>query len=89
MLVSCVTSYYLAPGLWTKGDMKRLDDRIRGHLRKTKHKDRAASANRLYLARKAGGKGICRLEDIYCQTILSLESYLSEAEDEFVQLHLH
>ncbi len=69
--------------------MKRLDDRIREHLRKTKYKDRAASANRLYLPRKADGRGICRIEDLYCQTMLSLVSYLREAEDEFVQLHLH
>ncbi len=84
--VAGVLRYFLAAGLRTKGDMRRLDAKIRAHLRKVRYQDGSASAHRLYLPRKAVGRGICRLEELYCQTALSVVCYLSEAEDEFAQL---
>lgn len=77
--------YYICTGLWNRTQIKVLDQKVRVILGRKRYRESKSAAERLYINRSAGGRGVQKLEDLYDQCVVSLVGYFSTSNDPVTQ----
>lgn len=75
-----VISYTFGILEWTQTDMNRLDRKIRTNMTRNRIHHTNASVIRLYIPRKAGGRGLLNLENLRKKQIINLRKYFREKD---------
>ena len=71
---------------WKMEELKKLDRKTRKFLTMAKMHHPKADVDRLYIPRRAGGRGLVQLETTYKTTTIGLDTYLNNKDDYLLKI---
>ena len=80
-----VVTYSFGIIKWSLTDIRRIDGKIRKLLTSFRMHHPKSDVDRIYLARKTGGRGLIQLEQSFKTSLIGLEKYLQSSNDAYLK----